>query len=73
MQDYDSIQKLCNEKIFFSLKTPRKHLDLNFEALRQESLELVQHLVFMGTKTLTTGEGGMLILDDEDIYKDVSS
>ncbi len=69
MPDYDSIQKLCNEKNIFLIEDSAEALGSKFRGIKAGKFGVGSTFSFHRTKTLTTGEGGMLILDDEDIYE----
>jgi perosamine synthetase len=68
MPDLDSIEKLCKEKGIILIEDSAEALGSVINNRRAGSFGEFSVFSFHRTKTLTTGEGGMLLTDDEKLY-----
>ena len=68
MPDYDSIEEYCKTNNLILLEDAAEALGSKYQNRRAGSFGDASVFSFHRTKTITTGEGGILLLDDEDIY-----
>ena len=68
MPDYDSIVKLCDEYNLLLIEDAAEALGSTYKNIKAGKFGIGSTFSFHRTKTITTGEGGMLLLDDEDLY-----
>ena len=68
MPDYDSIEEYCRTNNLILLEDAAEALGSKYKNRRAGSFGDASVFSFHRTKTITTGEGGILLLDDEDIY-----
>lgn len=69
MADWDGILELAKLKDFFVVEDAAESIGAKYKNQLSGSFGDVSVFSFHGSKTLTTGEGGMLVTDDEDFYK----
>ncbi|MGZ4911248.1 MAG: DegT/DnrJ/EryC1/StrS family aminotransferase, partial [Halobacteriota archaeon] len=69
MPDVDAIRKIANQHDVAIIEDAAESLGAMYKGREAGSLGDTGVFSFYGTKTLTTGEGGMLVTDKEDIYK----
>lgn len=69
MPDMEGIRDLCKEKGIFFIEDAAEAIGSRIGLQRAGSFGDASVFSFHRTKTLTTGEGGMLVLDDEDLYQ----
>ncbi len=68
MPDYDSIEEYCKTNNLILLEDAAEALGSKYKNRRAGSFGDASVFSFHRTKTITTGEGGILLLDNEDIY-----
>jgi perosamine synthetase len=71
MPPLDDIRRLADERGLLLIEDAAEGLGSTLHGRRAGSFGHVGVFSFHGSKTLTTGEGGMLVTDDEQIYKRV--
>ena len=69
MPDYDLIENFCKENNLLLLEDSAEALGSKLRNRKAGSFGDASVFSFHRTKTLTTGEGGILLLDDEKIYE----
>ena len=68
MPDFDPILKLCRERNVAVIEDAAEAVGATYRGRPAGSFGKFGAFSFHGSKTLTTGEGGMLLLDDDDAY-----
>lgn len=71
MPEYDKIRKIANEHNIFILEDAAESIGSEYNGNKSGSLGDVGVFSFHGSKTMTTGEGGMLVTNNQDIYENV--
>ncbi len=71
MPDWDPLRTLARKHNLFLLEDAAEAVGSEYRGRRAGSLGDVGVFSFHGSKTLTTGEGGMLVTDREDLYRRV--
>jgi perosamine synthetase len=69
MPEFDEIIQLCKEKNIFLIEDAAEALGSKYKGITAGKFGIASTFSFHRTKTITTGEGGMLLLDDEVLYK----
>ena len=69
MPHMDEIQKLSKKYGIPLIEDAAESIGSKYKDIRAGKFGLASVFSFHRTKTLTTGEGGMLLLDDEELYK----
>lgn len=69
--DYDAIRAIANKHNIAIIEDAAESIGSEYKGRKAGSLGDVGVFSFHGSKTLTTGEGGMLVTDREDIYRRV--
>jgi perosamine synthetase len=69
MPEIDKIADICKRHNVFLIEDAAESLGSKLNGRLAGTFGIASVFSFHRTKTLTTGEGGMLILDDEDLYK----
>jgi len=69
MPEYDEISELCKEKNIFLIEDAAESLGSQYNEIKSGKFGIGSVFSFHRTKTLTTGEGGMLLLDDNDLFE----
>ena len=69
MPQMDKIQKICDDNNLPLIEDAAEALGSIYKGTRAGKFGIASTFSFHNTKTMTTGEGGMLLLDDEEIYK----
>lgn len=69
MPDIDAIRKIANEHEVAIIEDAAESLGAIYKGRKAGSFGDTGVFSFHGSKTLTTGEGGMLVTDKENIYK----
>ncbi len=69
MPDYNKIEKICNENGIFLIEDAAESLGSKVNNKKSGSFGDVSVFSFHRTKTMTTGEGGMLITNNKKIYE----
>ena len=68
MSDIDQLQQIADENGIFLIEDAAESLGSVYRGKKSGKFGIGSTLSFHRTKTMTTGEGGMLLLDDEDLY-----
>jgi perosamine synthetase len=71
MPDWERLRALARDQKLFLLEDAAEAVGSVYRGQRAGSLGDVGVFSFHGSKTLTTGEGGMLVTDREDLYRRV--
>ena len=69
MPDWDGINELCSRRGIPVVEDAAEALGSVYKGIRAGKFGVGSTFSFHRTKTITTGEGGMLLLDDESIYR----
>ena len=69
MPNYDKIIEICNKYKIHLIEDAAEALGAKFKEKKAGSFGIGSTFSFHRTKTITTGEGGMLLLDDLDLFK----
>ena len=67
--DMASLRAVADRHGFASSKTPPRPSAAGIDDRPPAALATCRHFSFHGTKTMTTGEGGMLVTDRTDVYE----
>lgn len=68
MPEMQELQKVCQEKQIHLIEDAAEALGSTYNGVRAGKFGIASVFSFHNTKTMSTGEGGMLLLDDEKIY-----
>ena len=71
MPDYDSLRKIANEFNLKIIEDAAEAVGSEFNSLKAGIFGDIGVYSFHGSKTISTGEGGLLITNNEEIYKRV--
>lgn len=69
MPDWDGIKELCDQRGIFVIEDAAEALGSMYKGVRAGKFGVGSTFSFHRTKTITTGEGGMLLLDDDALYQ----
>jgi perosamine synthetase len=69
MPDYDELQTYCDENNIFLIEDAAEAVGSKYKGVRAGKHGIASVFSFHRTKTLTTGEGGMLLIDDEELFE----
>jgi len=69
MPEINEIQKICDDNGLFLIEDAAEALGTIYNGQRAGSFGIASTFSFHNTKTMTTGEGGMLLTDDVDLYE----
>lgn len=69
MPNYDEIEKIANEKNLVVIEDSAQAMGSSYKGKMAGSFGAVSIFSFHGTKLVTTGEGGMLLTDDVDLFE----
>jgi len=69
MPDWDGVQALCDERGILVVEDAAEALGSIYRGRRAGKFGVGSTFSFHRTKTITTGEGGMLLLDNEALYQ----
>lgn len=69
MADMHALQNICDEKKIHLVEDAAESLGSSYHGVRSGKFGVGSVFSFHRTKTITTGEGGMLLLDDEQLYE----
>lgn len=69
MPDYDRLQKICRRHGLKLIEDAAQAAGGEYNGHKAGSIGDISVFSFHGSKTLTCGEGGMLLTDDEEIYR----
>lgn len=68
MPDWDGIKKLCDERGILMIEDAAEALGSIYKEKRAGKFGIGSTFSFHRTKTISTGEGGMLLIDNEALY-----
>lgn len=69
MPKYDEIKKIAKEYQLFLIEDAAESIGSEYRGHKSGSLGDVGVFSFHGSKTMTTGEGGMLVTNDDEVYE----
>lgn len=69
MPDWDGIHALCASKGIHVIEDSAEALGSSYKGIKAGKMGVGSVFSFHRTKTIVTGEGGMLLLDDEALFK----
>lgn len=69
MPKYDEIKKIAKEHQLFLIEDAAESIGSEYRGHKSGSLGDVGVFSFHGSKTMTTGEGGMLVTNDDEVYE----
>jgi len=69
MPDMDRLEALCRERNLVLIEDAAEALGSSFRGVKAGKFGTGSVFSFHRTKTITTGEGGMLLLDDDALYE----
>lgn len=70
--DYDALAEVCDRAGVHLIEDAAEAIGSKRQGRRAGSFGVASCFSFHGSKTLTTGEGGMLVLDDTDLFERIS-
>jgi perosamine synthetase len=73
MPDYDALRGVCDRRGIPIIEDAAEAIGCEYHGKRAGALGRVGTFSFHGSKTMTTGEGGMLVTDDEALFKRAST
>jgi perosamine synthetase len=68
MPKMDKIQQICDDNNLFLIEDAAEALGSSYQKTRAGKFGTASVFSFHNTKTMSTGEGGMLLLDNSDLY-----
>jgi perosamine synthetase len=69
MPQMEVLQKICDERGIYLIEDAAESLGSRYQGVPAGKFGVGSVFSFHRTKTITTGEGGMLLLDDETLYE----
>lgn len=69
MPDWDGIKAVCDEHNIVMIEDAAEALGSMYKGVRAGKFGIASTFSFHRTKTITTGEGGMLLIDDEKLFE----
>lgn len=69
MPDWDRIREVCDRHGIVMIEDAAEAVGSRYKGVRAGKFGVASAFSFHRTKTITTGEGGMLILDDDKLYQ----
>jgi perosamine synthetase len=69
MPDWDGIRAVCEKHNILMIEDSAEALGSKYKGIRAGKFGIASTFSFHRTKTISTGEGGMLLLDDEKLFK----
>jgi perosamine synthetase len=69
--EMDELIKLCDEAGIFLIEDAAEAIGSEYKGKKAGSMGIFGAFSFHGTKTITTGEGGMFVTNDKDVYERV--
>jgi perosamine synthetase len=69
MPDWDAIAELCERRGIIAIEDAAEALGSTYKGIRAGKFGIGSTFSFHRTKTLTTGEGGMLLIDDDGLFE----
>jgi perosamine synthetase len=68
MADWDELEKIAKENNLYLIEDAAESLGSTYKGRRAGSFGTGSVFSFHNTKTITTGEGGMLLMDDKELF-----
>jgi len=68
MADMDAIQEVCDQHGIYLIEDAAQSLGSKYNNIKSGKFGIGSTFSFHRTKTICTGEGGMLLLDNDDLY-----
>ena len=69
--EMDELTRLCDETGIFLIEDAAEAIGSEYKGRKAGSMGIFGAFSFHGTKTMTTGEGGMFVTNDKDVYERV--
>ena len=69
MADMDALQAICDRHGIYLIEDAAESLGSTYKNIKSGKFGIGSVFSFHRTKTITTGEGGMLLLDDDKLYE----
>lgn len=69
MPDWDQLERYCADEGILLIEDAAEALGSTFKGRKAGSFGVASVFSFHRTKTITTGEGGMLLLDQQDLFE----
>lgn len=69
MPEMDALQKICDDAGIYLIEDAAESLGSTYQGIRAGKFGIGSVFSFHRTKTITTGEGGVLLLDDDKLYE----
>ncbi len=69
MPDMDALQEICDRRGIYLIEDAAESLGSMYKGKRAGKFGVGSVFSFHRTKTITTGEGGMLLLDNKELYE----
>jgi perosamine synthetase len=69
MPDWDGIKELCDRRGIVAIEDAAEALGSTYKGVRAGKFGVASTFSFHRTKTITTGEGGMLLIDDDALFQ----
>jgi len=69
MPNMDALQKICDDHGLYLIEDAAEALGSSYKGIKAGKFGVASTFSFHNTKTMTTGEGGMLLLDDDELYE----
>lgn len=69
MPDYDAIKRVCDKHNIYMIEDAAEALGSSYKGTRAGKFGVGSTFSFHRTKTITTGEGGMLLQDNKELYE----
>ena len=68
LPDIEKIKRLCDKYSIFLIEDAAESLGASYSAVKSGNIGDISTFSFFGNKTITCGEGGMVICNDEKLY-----
>lgn len=69
MPNWEAIAELCDKRGIVAIEDAAEALGSTYKGIRAGKFGIASTFSFHRTKTLTTGEGGMLLIDDDALFE----
>ena len=69
MPEFDEIKTLCDKNNIYLIEDAAESLGSKYKNIRSGKFGIASTFSFHRTKTMTTGEGGALLIDDEELFE----
>ena len=69
MPDWDGIREVCDKNNIYMIEDAAEAIGSKYKDTRAGKFGVGSTFSFHRTKTITTGEGGILLLDDEELFQ----